>query len=293
VDLWEDQQWNGQAFHVWQCNGLQNQQWDLWDAPDPDPGPGPSPPSPSPPPPSPGGEADLTTLHWNIHRPCGTDNSACIAKAKERVAALANEVGAKIVGTVELKDACDALPGWSCSGVQCDNSAVMVAPGWNIINSGGHCMNGDKAKGFAVALVQPAEQVPGCSNLCIVMGHVPHGSGGGTDGHDEIASVCGDAQGSCSIMMADWNTDNVDSTWGSLFGGSPTVVDPQDITCCYPDYSYKFDHTATNIQGAYSAGHTTYDPQLTEFPSQYEHKPVSVQLRVGGGSASSDAFLVA
>merc|ERR1712091_90595 len=90
--------------------------------------------------------------------------------------------------------------------------------------------------------------------------------------------------------MADWNTDNIDSTWGALFGGGPTLVDPYDITCCYPDYSYKFDHTATNIQGAYSTGHTVYDPQLTEFPSQYEHKPVSVQLRVGGGWASSDAF---
>jgi len=44
-DLWEDQQYNGQALHVWECNGLGNQQWDLWDAPAPSPSP-PSPPSP-------------------------------------------------------------------------------------------------------------------------------------------------------------------------------------------------------------------------------------------------------
>jgi len=48
LDLWEDQQWNGQWLHVWQCNGLNNQQWSLWDAPAPS-GPPPSPP------PSPGG----------------------------------------------------------------------------------------------------------------------------------------------------------------------------------------------------------------------------------------------
>merc|ERR1740117_2810555 len=46
LDLWEDQQWNGQLLHVWQCNGLSNQQWSLWDAPAPS-GPPPSPP-PSP-----------------------------------------------------------------------------------------------------------------------------------------------------------------------------------------------------------------------------------------------------
>merc|ERR1712228_1034955 len=113
--------------------------------------------------------------------------------AKQRLAALANEVGAKVVGTVELKNAPDALPGWQSTGVQCDNSAVMVAPGWSIANSGGHCMNGDSAKGFAVALVTPPEQVQGCSALCILMGHVPHGSGGGTSGHSKISSVCGDA----------------------------------------------------------------------------------------------------
>jgi len=47
-DLWEDQQWNGQAMHIWQCNGLGNQQWDLWDAPDPGPSPSPGPPGPAP-----------------------------------------------------------------------------------------------------------------------------------------------------------------------------------------------------------------------------------------------------
>merc|ERR1711976_55397 len=118
---------------------------------------------------------------------------------------MAHEVGAKIVGTVELKGGCDAMHGWACSGVQCDNSAVMVAPGWIIIKSGGACMNGHHSKGFAVALVKPAEHVPGCPNLCIAMGHVPHGSGSSTTGHSEIVRVCGDAHHKCAIMMADWN----------------------------------------------------------------------------------------
>lgn len=235
------------------------------------------------------GHAHLTTLHWNIHRPCGTSNGACIAKAKQRVAAMAHEVGAKIVGTVELHGACSALPGWACSGTQCDSAAVMVAPGWKILKSGGACMNGHQSKGFAVALVQPAVQVNGCSNLCIVMGHVPHGSGSGTTGHDQISNVCGNAHHSCAIMMADWNVENIDSTWGALFHDKPTLMDPHEQTCCYPHVGVAYDHTGTNIPGAYSAGHKVYPFQLANFPSSYEHYPVSVQLRVpGAGSISSD-----
>merc|ERR1712230_284023 len=89
-------------------------------------------------------------------------------------------------------------------------------------------------------------------------------------------------------MMGDWNTDNVGSTWGALFGGSTTVVEPQEKTCCYkdPDFVYAFDHTATNIQGATTAGHTVFDPQLTSFSDDYdEHKAVSVKLRAPGGGS--------
>jgi len=236
---------------------------------------------------------DVTTLHWNIHRPCGTDDSGCISAAKQRLAEMASEVGAKVVGAVELKDAVAALPGWQNTGMQCDNSAVMVAPGWSISKSSGHCMNGQSAKGFAVALVTPAEQVQGCPALCIIMGHVPHGSGG-ISGHSEIVSVCGDAVvSSCSIMMGDWNAEDVSSIWSSLIGGSTTLVEPHEKTCCWhpdPEYKYQYDHTATNIQGATSAGKTVYDPQLTSFSSNsYEHKPVSVQLRLPGGNSPTPA----
>lgn len=39
LDFWHDQQWSGQALHVWGCNDGWNQQWDLWDAPAPSPSP--------------------------------------------------------------------------------------------------------------------------------------------------------------------------------------------------------------------------------------------------------------
>lgn len=246
--------------------------------------------SPSPAP-TPVGTVDVTTLHWNVHRPCGTDNSNCISLAQQRLGQIASEVGAKVVGVVELKNAVDALPGWQSTGMQCDNSAVMVAPGWSISKSGGYCMNQDSAKGFAVALVTPDEPVYGCPALCIIMGHVPHSSGSAISGHSEIASVCGDAVGSCSIMMGDWNAEDIGSRWNSLIGGSTTLVEPHDITCCYPDYKYRFDHTATNIQGAISTGKTVYDPQLTRFPSYNEHKPTSVQLRLPGLSSASPEFI--
>lgn len=196
---------------------------------------------------------------------------------------MANEVGAAIVGAVELKDGYKALPGWQSSGQQCDNSVVMVAPGWSVANSGGHCMGGDKAKGFAVALVNPPEQVAGCSALCVLMGHVPH-PGNPIDGHDVISSVCGGSEQQCMIAMADWNTDSVGSAWSTLVGGSPVLSEPHDKTCCYNSFSYAFDHTVTNIPNAYSAGKTVYDPQLTSFPSANEHKPTSVQLMLPTGS---------
>jgi len=45
LDLYEDQQWNGQWLHVWECNGLGNQEWGIWDSGAPH-GPAPSPPTP-------------------------------------------------------------------------------------------------------------------------------------------------------------------------------------------------------------------------------------------------------
>lgn len=247
----------------------------------PAPGP-PAPPSPAPPSPAPGGYLSATTLHWNSHRPCATSRGDCVAAAQKRLGEMAGEVGASIVGAVELKDGYKALPNWQSSGQQCDNSVVMVAPGWSITNSGGHCMGGDGNKGFAVALVTPPEQVAGCSALCVAMGHVPH-PGHQIDGHDEIASVCGGAEQNCMIMMADWNIDDVSSPWGTLVGGSPVLNEPQELTCCYNTWCCRYDHTVTNIQGAYSEGYKVYDPQLTQFPSGDEHKPTSVQLMLPTG----------
>jgi len=194
---------------------------------------------------------------------------------------MAKQVGAKIVGAVELKDGHLALPGWQSSGQQCDNSAVMVAPGWNISNSGGFCMGGDPNKGFAVALVTPPQLVRGCSKLCVFMGHVPH-PGARVTGHDEIVKVCDGAEKQCMIAMSDWNVENISGRWKTLIGGKPSLVEPHDKTCCYPLFIYAFDHTATNIAGAYSAGRTIFGPQLTKFPSGDEHKPTSVQLMLPG-----------
>jgi len=246
-------------------------------------------PAPGPAP-SPGAEVDATTLHWNAHRPCATDQASCIGAAQSRLGAMAGEVGAQIVGAVELKDAIVALPGWQSTGMQCDNSAVMVAPGWAIVKSGGYCMNGDAAKGFAVALVTPPQQVAGCQSLCVMMGHVPHD--GVSSGGSKIAEVCGDARTSCMIGMGDWNTEDISSRWAALVGGAAALVEPHEKTCCYNKFVYAFDHTATNIAGAYSAGKTVYPPQLTSFPSYNEHMPTSVKLRLPGVSSSVQSELV-
>lgn len=246
------------------------------------------PPAPTPTP-SPAAEVDATTLHWNAHRPCATDQASCISAAQSRLGQMASEVGAQIVGAVELKDAVKALPGWQSTGMQCDNSAVMVAPGWSIIKSGGYCMNSNVYKGFAVALVTPPQEVAGCQHLCVMMGHVPHE--GVYSGGSEVEAVCGEVRASCMIGMGDWNADDISSRWGALVGGTTVLVEPHDKTCCYNSFANAFDHTATNIAGAYSAGKTVYPPQLTSFPSWNEHMPTSVKLRLPGAAVSLQSEL--
>lgn len=145
-------------------------------------------------------------------------------------------------------------------------------------------MGGDNVKGFAVALVHPPQEVAGCPALCVAMGHVPH-PGHAIDGHGEIASVCGGAEQNCMIMMADWNTDDVSGPWGTLVGGSPVLSEPHEVTCCLGGWCCVFDHTVTNIQGAYSAGYKVYDAQLTKFSDHTEHKPTSVQLMLPTGGS--------
>lgn len=194
-----------------------------------------------------------------------------------------NQVGAKIVGTVELHHAAKALPNWQTTGEQIDWATIMVADGWRISKSGGWAMGGDRAKGFAVALVEPPKPVRQCSSLCVFMGHVPH-PGNKIDGHDEIHRVCGSYKHGCAIAMADWNRADISDPWEILMHDKPTLVEPQDKTCCYSSFEARYDHTSTNIVGAYSAGKTVFDPQLTNFPSIFEHKPVSVQLRLPLGS---------
>merc|ERR1712072_1070643 len=116
-------------------------------------------------------------------------------------------------------------------------------------------MGGDNSKGFAVALVTPPQQVAGCDALCVAMGHAPHPpvSKKNIDGNDGIARVCGGAEQNCMIMMADWNRDDVSESRGILVGGTPLLNESREMTCCYPDFSFVYDHTATNVQGAYSA----------------------------------------
>lgn len=227
----------------------------------------------------------VTTLHWNSHRPCATENATCISMAQRRLGEMAEEVGASIVGAVELKDAGTALPGWQSSGEQCDHSAVMVAPGWKITKSGGFCINNDTTKGFAVALVTPPEVIAGCPALCVIMAHVPHGDGVNLTGHDVIDNVCGAAATSCLIGMADWNALDISSRWKSLIGGSPSLVDPQvKPTCCHPLYILPFDHVATNILGAKSAGNKVFSEQLKFPENENEHHATSVQLQLPASS---------
>ena len=82
------------------------------------------------------------------------------------------------------------------------------------------------------------------------------------------------------IAMGDWNRKSISDVWGALIGGSPGLVEPVARTCCYPAFLLAFDHTATNIDGAHSTGTEVYKAQLTRFPSNDEHKPVSVFLQL-------------
>lgn len=189
---------------------------------------------------------NATTLHWNSHRPCATENTQCVKTAQQRLGEMAKQVGAKIVGAVELKDGHLALPGWQSSGQQCDNSTAMVAPGWRITKSGGFCMGGDVNKGFAVALVVPPEAVEGCPDLCVLMGHFPH-PGHNVTGREEITRVCGAVMDRCMVGMGDWNAADPSPSWATLIGGKPALVAPRSNTCCYPFTVFSYDHTVTNI----------------------------------------------
>merc|ERR1719210_2154381 len=192
---------------------------------------------------------DATTLHWNSHRPCATDDSPCIAQAQRSLGRLAQKAGAKIVGTVELYHAYKALPGWQTTGEQVDWATIMVAKGWRISKSGGWAKGGDKAKGFAVGLVVPPQKVKGCSQLCVFMGHVPH-PGSTVDGHAEIDKICGGLKHGCMIAMGDWNRADIRDVWKVLMHDAPKLVEPEDKTCCYNDgFSNRYDHTSTNIAG--------------------------------------------
>ena len=111
------------------------------------------------------------------------------------------------------------------------------------------------------------------------MGHIPH-PGAAISGADEISKVCGSAKERCMIAMGDWNRKSVSDVWSALIGGTPRLVEPVARTCCYPAFLFAFDHTATNIDGAHSAGTNVYGAQLTRFPSGDEHKPVSVFLQL-------------
>jgi len=218
---------------------------------------------------------DVTTFHWNIHRPCGISGGSCEAAANGAMSSMVGEVGAHLVGAVELGNA--GIGGFASSGIQCDHISVLAGGGWHIVKSGGACMEGN-VKGLAVALMTPPSAVRGCPEICVFAVHVPHDGGGLA--RNAISSVCGNAAQHCAIGMGDWNNPNIYGIWSGLVGGSPVLVHPNEKTCCYNNFAFAYDHTATNIAGATGYTKKIWGPQLTRFPSYDEHKPCSVSLRL-------------
>jgi len=120
----------------------------------------------------------------------------------------------------------------------------------------------------------------------VVAIHAPHSQI--DNGHDEVRRVCGDARRHCTLAMGDWNTPvgGVPRLWSSLIGGDrPDFAEPNDRTCCFPDSDHYgvFDHLASNIRGARSAGRTVYPYQILEWNPRKEHHPVAVRISLPGG----------
>jgi len=178
-----------------------------------------------------------------------------------------------------MSGASGALNGWSASGEYQDAVSVMVAPGWTVHKKGGgQIRSGSGARGVAVMLVTPPFAVSGCSQLCVLGVHPGHSQI--TGGKNIVNSVCGKVADNCAIATGDWNVPAKSVTggsWGNLIGGTPSIVAPDQVTCCHSAGSAPFDHAGTNIQGATLGGSKVWGYQLLDkFPMKEEHMPTSV-----------------
>jgi len=192
---------------------------------------------------------------------------------------------------IEMSGASSALNGWSASGEYEDAVSVMVAPGWKVLKKGGgQIQSGSGARGVAVMLVIPPHPVAGCSQLCVLGVHPGHSRI--TGGRNIVEGVCGGAASNCAIASGDWNMDaNIvrSSSWPALIGGTPTVVAPDQGTCCNPGGGAKFDHGGTNIRGATDGGTKVWPYQLTDkFPMKEEHMPTMLRINIPASTLASN-----
>lgn len=240
----------------------------------------------------PGGQAgSITTFHWNIHYQCGQDDRKCTADGLQKFGELVKEAGADIAVAIELRGASSALHGWSASGEFRDAVSVMVKPGWKVEKKGGgQIVSGSGARGVAVMLVTPPHAVKGCPKLCVMGVHPGHSPIKG--GQNIVHGVCGaDVAEKCSIATGDWNADagqlrggNFHS-WSALIGGTPSLIAPNEGTCCHPRSGAKYDHAGTNIVGATQGRVKVWDFQMVDkYKMAEEHKPVSVQMNMPGAA---------
>jgi len=249
-----------------------------------------------------GSELTLSTFFWNVHWECSNAargaSTNCKTQVALRFAKLARDFGAEIVASVELSDGMSqpvklpsyGLSGWTQVDGPCqkgsggDSSALAFAPGWNVLSSGGGCLRHDSdTRAFAVAKVTPPVPIQGCSSLCVVAIHAPHGTI--TKGHEEVSRVCGEAKRTCTLAMGDWNVpvgDGLNSRWSELISGQapPLLAEPNERTCCFPDSDHYgvFDHLASNIAGARSAGHEVLPYQILEENPVKQHRPVVARI---------------
>jgi len=257
------------------------------------------------------GDLVLSTFFWNVHWECSLGangaNRACKQRIGQRFVELARASEAQVVASIELEDDMThpsslinfGLWGWTQVNGPCawgdhgDVAALAFAPGWEVQNSGGGCLRNDwDTRAFAVALVRPPVAVQGCPSLCFVAIHAPHTWI--NHGRDIVRGVCGGAVERCAVAMGDWNTPagGVAGLWDALVGGEhPGWPTPDQRTCCFPESSHYgvFDHMATNVPGARSAGFTVHPYQLLELNPVKQHRAVSARLALPGAGPAFTA----
>lgn len=260
-------------------------------------------------------KVSLTTMHWNVHWQCsrgmGTAGN-CRVEAGKKFVELSRKAGAHVVAAIELAHQHGdplflpelGLTNWTqvsgpCKGYNdiWDSVALALAPGWQVVDSGGGCISGaNDPRAFAVARVKPPLPVHACPELCIVALHSPHGTI--VMGKDIVAKVCGKALEGCAVAMGDWNVPiaggfhgGVANRWSELLGGPPPAfMLPNDQTCCFPESQNHghYDHIATNIAGVHTegrngaSGYVVHPYPVTWANPVEEHRPLSVYLQLPG-----------